>query len=156
VQEVADADLLLHVVDAGADDPEQQIASVDEVLADLVPRDRPQLLVFNKLDTVPDPELVRNRYGRVHADALFVSALDPEGVAAVRRAVQDRLATGEVVISLDLPARKLHLLGPWHRTGDVLEQLCENGRCRVAVRMRQEDARRLLAREPEVTEVPGS
>jgi len=155
LQEVADADLLLHVVDAGAADPERQIESVEAVLADLVPRGRPTVLVFNKLDTVPDPELLRNRVSRHHPGALFVSALAPAGAAAVREAVVVRLRSLEQVFHLQLPAGKLYLLGPWHRTGDVLAQTCENGVCTATVRMRQEDARRLFAREPEVREVPG-
>ncbi len=155
LQEVADADLLLHVVDAGGADPDAQIAAVDEVLADLVPPGQPSLLVFNKMDTVPDPDRVRNRLARHHPDALVISALDPAGAAAVRLAVGARLRELERVVRLELPVTRLHVLGPWHRTGDVLEQVCENGTCTVTVRMRQEDAGRLLAREPEVREVPG-
>ena len=60
------------------------------------------------------------------------------------------------MFDLELPPHKLHLLGPWHRTGDVLTQVCDNGVCQATVRMRQEDARRLIARESEVREVPGS
>ncbi|MBD3222276.1 GTPase HflX [bacterium] len=156
LQEVADADLLLHVVDAGGQDTDHQITSVNTVLADLVPADRPTLLVFNKMDTVPDPETVRNRLARHHEDALFVSAVTPGGADAVRQAVLDHLRRDEREYRLRLPSHKLYLLGPWHRTGDVIEQVCDNGVCQATVRMRQEDARRLIARESEVTEVPGS
>jgi GTP-binding protein HflX len=155
LQEVADADLLLHVVDAGSADPEAQITAVDTVLADLVDHDQPTILVFNKLDTVPDPERTRTLLARRHPEAVAISALDPDGAAAVRTAIAARLRARERLVHLELPARCLHLLGPWHRTGDVLEQVCENGTCTVTVRMRQEDAGRLLAREPEVREVPG-
>ncbi|MEZ4389186.1 MAG: GTPase HflX [Candidatus Krumholzibacteriia bacterium] len=156
LQEVADADLLLHVVDAGGQDPEHQIAAVNAVLKDLVPADRPTRLVFNKMDTVGDPEQVRNGLARHHPGALFVSALDPAGAEALRTAVADHLRAAERTYRLQLPTHKLHLLGPWHRTGDVLDQVCDNGVCQATVRMRQEDARRLLARESEVREVPGS
>ncbi|HOX26837.1 MAG TPA: GTPase HflX [Candidatus Krumholzibacteria bacterium] len=155
LQEVADADLLVHVVDAGAADPEQQIEAVESVLAELVPADRSTLLVFNKLDSVPDRELLQNRVSRHHPGALFVSALEPAGGPAVRDAILVRMRSDERVVRLVLPAGKLYLLGPWHRTGDVVEQVCENGLCTAAVRMRQEDVRRLLARESEVREVPG-
>ena len=155
LQEVADADLLLHVVDAGSPDPEQQIASVEAVLADLVREEQPVLMVFNKMDTVGDKVLVQGRLHANHPDALFVSAVEPASAATVRTALQNRLLSGERVYRFDLPVGKLYLIGPWHRTGDVLEQVCENGRCQVAVRMRQEDAARLLSRESEVREVPG-
>lgn len=156
LQEVADADLLLHVVDAGSHDPDHQITAVNEVLRELVPAGQPALLVFNKMDTVSDQELVRNRLTLHHEQAVFVSALEPAGADVVRTAVVDHLRGGEQTVYLDLPVHKLYLLGPWHRTGDVLDQVCDNDRCQVTVRMRQEDARRLLARDPEVREVPGS
>jgi GTP-binding protein HflX len=155
LQEVADADLLLHVVDAGGPDPAGQITAVEEVLADLVPAEQPAILVFNKLDTVADAELTRARLARHHPDALAISALDPDAAATVRLAVATRLRETERVLTLRMPAHRLYLIGPWHRTGDVLDQVCENGTCTVTVRMRQEDAGRLLAREPEVREVPG-
>lgn len=156
LQEVADADLLLHVVDAGSDDPEHQITAVNTVLADLVPADQPTLLVFNKMDTVREPDLLRNRLTRHHEQALFLSAVEPSGAEVLRTAIVDHLRAGERALRLEFPVHKIHLLGPWHRTGDVLDQVCDNGLCQATVRMRQEDARRLIAREPEVREVPGS
>lgn len=156
LQEVADADLLLHVVDAGAADPEHQITAVNTVLEDLVPADKPTLLVFNKMDTVGDAELVRNRLARHHHQAIFVSAVQPEGAETLRDTIVDHLRAREHVVRLRMPLHKMYLLGPWHRTGDVLEQVCDNETCQATVRMRQEDARRLLSRESEVTEVPGS
>jgi GTP-binding protein HflX len=155
LQEVREADLLLHLVDAGGADPDQQIEAVNTVLADLVPDGKPEIIVFNKMDTVSAPELVRNRLSRHYPGALFLSALEPAGAEAIRQAIMERLCADERIVHLRLPSTKLYLLGPWHRTDDVLEQVCENGVCTAAVRMRQEDARRLLAREPEVREVPG-
>ena len=76
LQEVDDADLLVHVVDAGAEDPEQQIDSVNRVLAELGARDKPTLMVFNKMDTVADPESFANGFARQYPGALFVSARD--------------------------------------------------------------------------------
>lgn len=156
LQEVAEADLLLHVVDAGAADPQRQIEAVEQVLAGLVPPDRPTLLVFNKMDTVPAPAPLCNRLGRHHPGALFISALAPADAAAVRGAIEQRLRGAERVVHLRLPIERLHLLGPWHRTGDVLSQVCENGFCTAAVRMRPQECRRLLARESAVKEVCGS
>jgi GTP-binding protein HflX len=143
------------VVDAGGQDTDHQISAVNTVLVDLVPADQPVLLVFNKMDTVGDPELLRNRLARHHEHALFVSAVEPGGAEAVQTAIVDRLRSGERTLHLVLPLHKIHVLGPWHRTGDVLDQVCDNGFCQATVRMRQEDARRLLARESEVREVPG-
>ena len=74
LQEAADADLLLHVVDASNTDFPEQIASVQSVLADIGAADVPQLLVFNKLDAV-DPER------RPH---VLVDTMELEGASCTR------------------------------------------------------------------------
>jgi GTP-binding protein HflX len=154
LQEVDDAELLVHVVDAGAEDPQQQIESVNRVLAELDARDKPTLMVFNKMDTVADPAAFANGMSRQYADALFITARAPGGGAPVRDAVVARLRQQERVFHLRVPTQKMGLLGPYHRTGDVLRQDWADGVCLVDVRMREDDLRRLLAREPGVREVP--
>ena len=156
LQEVADADLLLHVVDAGSAEPEQQMTSVQRVLYDLGVGDKPTQLVFNKLDTVVAPELFRNGYDRHHPGALFVSALSPDGAAAVSAAIVARMRQQEHVFHLRMPASRVYLLGSWHRTGDVLEQDYQDGTCSLAVRMREEDYQRLLSQHRDIQEVIGS
>jgi GTPase len=156
LQEVDDADLLVHVVDAGADDPELQIDSVNRVLADLKARDKPTLMVFNKMDTVADTDLFRNGFTRRYPGALFVSARTPGGGLSVREAIVGLLRQQERVFHLRIPAGRMGVIGPYHRTGDVLRQQWEDGACFVDVRMREDDCRRILAHEPGVREVPGT
>lgn len=75
LEELEDADLLIHLVDASNPRFEQHISSVDKILRDLNLNDKPQILVFNKIDKIPDDEregLIK-RYG-----AIAISALDPD------------------------------------------------------------------------------
>jgi len=153
LQEVEDADLLVHVVDAGSEDPERQIVSVTDVLADIIPQGKATLLVFNKLDTVAEPEHFRNRFERLFPGSLFLSALAPGAGGEVREAIVGRLRQEEKVVVLRLPSASLPQLGAWHRTGDVLEQACENGVCTVTIRLREADLRRLQRRIPGLEEV---
>lgn len=148
LMEVDDADLLVHVVDAGSADPQRQIDSVNQVLAEIVPEEKPILIVFNKMDQAPGEEF-ENCFRRYYPEALFVSSLDKGGPAAVREAILARLLGRERVYQLELPARRLDCLAVFHRTGSVLEQQCENGFCRAAVRMCEEELRHLLSLEPE-------
>ncbi len=89
LQEAADADLLLHVVDAANPGFPEQIAEVQRVLHEIGAADVPQVLVFNKLDAVPEtqrPRVLRDVYdleGR-HVPRLFASARTGEGLAALR------------------------------------------------------------------------
>jgi GTP-binding protein HflX len=103
LQEVSDADLLIHVVDASSTDPDQKILSVNHVLDDLVPRQKPVILVFNKLDRI-DRQPFINRFQRCYPDALFVSAYDDDGPERVREAILRAVLGAERVYRLQLPA----------------------------------------------------
>jgi GTPase len=149
LQEVAESDLLLHVVDASHPDPEHPIAAVDEVLAELVPDGLPTMMIFNKMDRLsPDhAETLRNQFGRRYEGALFVSALDPAGCADVRAAVEARLLAGERVVRLEVPYSRMDLVSVFHRTGSVLEEEHGEHGVRLAVRLKDEELSRLLGRD---------
>jgi GTP-binding protein HflX len=97
-QEAAEADLLLHVVDASNIDFPEQMAEVQRVLSEIGASDVPQLLIFNKLDAVPPerrPGALRDQYDEdgVIMDRLFVSAKTGEGLAQLRQLLSTK-ATG--------------------------------------------------------------
>src|SRR5207249_768998 len=71
LETVAESDLLVHVVDASAPDPDGQIEAVDTVLAEIGAADVPQLLAVNKIDVATDPERLLDR----HSGSVAVSAL---------------------------------------------------------------------------------
>lgn len=96
LQEAADADLLLHVVDASHEDHLEQIAQVGRVLAEIGADVLPQVLVFNKLDALPaqrrpqrlhDLVEVADPQGRAHRslERVFLSARSGEGLAPLRQ-----------------------------------------------------------------------
>lgn len=98
LQEAADADLLLHVIDISSPLHLEQRIEVDRVLADIGAADIPQVLVCNKLDLLPDsqwPRQTRDRQestdGRV-LDRVFVSALTGEGLDQLRTLISERVA----------------------------------------------------------------
>ena len=92
LQEAVDADLLLHVVDASNPGFPEQMAQVQKVLHEIGAADIPQILVFNKLDSLPAeqrPSLLQDRYD-VEGEMLlrlFVSAQSGEGLDALRGAL---------------------------------------------------------------------
>ena len=107
LQEAVDADLLLHVVDASNPDFPEQMAQVERVLLEIGASDIPQILVFNKLDALPEerrPYLLVDQYevGGQSLSRLFVSARSGEGLDDLRRALADRLlATREDMTPAD-------------------------------------------------------
>src|SRR5206468_7158766 len=89
LEEVADADLVLHVVDGSHPDPEGQLAAVRTVLADVGAQSVPELVVVNKTDAAY-PDVVR-RLLRTQPGAVAVSARMGEGIDALVDLLADRL-----------------------------------------------------------------
>jgi len=89
LEETAEADLLLHVVDASAADRDEQIAAVNKVLEEIGAGDLEQLMVFNKVDLTAAPSGIKtDAYGRIVGLAL--SAQTGAGVAELRQFLKDR------------------------------------------------------------------
>jgi len=91
LQEAAEADLLLHVVDAASPVLDEQVAEVQRVLRDIGADSIPQILVYNKLDNLEEsqrPRVVSDVLeldGGVHVPRVFVSALHGTGLIELRR-----------------------------------------------------------------------
>ncbi len=128
LEEVVEADLLLHVVDGAADDFEAQSEAVRRVLAEIGAQGVPQLLVFNKRDLC-DP--VRAAHlGASHPEGLLVSAQAGEGLSALRAALMERLELTARVVRLRFPAGAEDL-GALHALGRVLSQEQTDGQVEV-------------------------
>ncbi len=120
LEEVADADLLLHVVDGSHPDPEGQIAAVREVLAGVEGAgDVPEVIVINKAD-VADPEVI-DRLTRTHKHSVVVSARTGEGLDALLALVAEALPKPDVQVELLIPYDRGDLLSRIHEHGEVLE-----------------------------------
>ncbi|MER7168860.1 GTPase HflX [Micromonospora sp. NPDC000207] len=118
LEEVADADLLVHVVDGAHPDPEEQVRAVREVLAEVGADRLPELLVVNKVDTADEETLLRLK--RLWPDAVFVSAHTGRGIDGLRESIEDRLPTPAVEIRAVLPYDRGDLVARVHRHGEVL------------------------------------
>jgi GTP-binding protein HflX len=118
LEEVGEADLILHVVDASDADPEAQIRAVRVVLSDIDALAVPEQLVFNKVDAA-DPEMLV-RLHRLAPDAVFVSALTGDGLAELRKVLEDRLPSPDVELRVLLPYTRGDLVARLHETAEVL------------------------------------
>ena len=79
---MAEADLVVHVVDGAHPDPEEQVGAVREVLAEVGADAVPELLVVNKIDAADEETLLRLK--RAWPDAVFVSARSGSGIEELR------------------------------------------------------------------------
>ena len=95
--EAADADLLLHVVDASADARDDQIDAVDALIAEIGAADVPQIRVLNKCDVAGlAPEVTRDPCGNI--TAVRVSAVTGAGIAELRSALAERFPVSPVPV----------------------------------------------------------
>ncbi|GGR64062.1 GTP-binding protein HflX [Nocardioides luteus] len=117
LEEVADADLVVHVVDGSHPDPEGQLAAVREVFADIGAAEVPELVVINKAD-IADP-LVISRLLRAEPHSVAVSAKTGEGIDAAIKAVEHDLPRPDVEFSALLPYERGDLVNRIHQHGEI-------------------------------------
>jgi GTP-binding protein HflX len=111
LEEVADSDLILHVVDASHPDPEGQIRAVRQVFADIDAQNIPEIIVLNKVDAA-DPFVVE-RLKQRERNVVVVSARTGEGMDELRQRISDSIPRPETVLDLLVP----------YQRGDVVSRL---------------------------------
>ena len=106
LSEAAEADLMLHVIDASATDRDAQVEAVDAVVEEIGASDVPQLRVLNKCDLAGlPPGIERDGCGTIAA--VRVSALTGDGIADLRAALAERFAAAPVPATIDLSSPAL-------------------------------------------------
>ncbi|MTE23160.1 GTPase HflX [Microbacterium sp. ZXX196] len=133
LEEVGQADVVVHVVDGSHPDPGGQLATVRDVLADVGARDVREIVVFNKMDLVGEDERLVLR--GLAPDAVFVSSRTGEGIDELRRVVEDALPVPDVEVTALVPYSRGDLLSAIHETGQFLEQSHEAEGTRVRARV---------------------
>jgi GTP-binding protein HflX len=136
LEEVARADLVVHLVDAAQPDPDGQVAAVRAALAEVGAADVPEVLVLNKVDLLD--EVSRARLARQLPGAAAISAATGEGIDGLLATVATRLPRPPVDLEVLLPYDRGDLVDRAHREGAVLatEHVAEGTR----VRLRAADA----------------
>ena len=118
LEEVAFADVVLHVVDGAHPDPEGQVSAVREVLLEVGADKLPELLVINKVDAADEETLLRLK--RTWPEAVFVSARSGSGIEELRKAIEANLPRPALELTVLLPYDRGDLVARIHRTGQVL------------------------------------
>ena len=120
LEEVQEADLLLHVLDISHPDFRKFYDAVNAVLEELKVLDKPAVMVLNKIDKLEDRKLVEEfKRGRDHC--VGISALKGENIQQLLLTIEDILAKGSEDIDLVLPSNRMDLVNLAHRQGQVLE-----------------------------------
>ena len=118
LEELTEADLLLHVIDASAEDMEEREAAVESVLREIGAADHPRLPVLNKADLVPPARAAGLRAAR--PDAVLVSASTGRGLDELAAALSRRLALAPQRVRLRFPSRDARAIAGVYAAGRVV------------------------------------
>ncbi|HLI69683.1 MAG TPA: GTPase HflX [Ktedonobacteraceae bacterium] len=161
LEEVAEADLLVHVIDASSPSAHHQIESVEQVLEEIGAGGRPMIVAFNKIDRLP-----RNLPVVVPADkageqphngplqpgglaeklpSVRVSALTGEGIEDLLRCISENLLLQFVQLDVLIPYEHGELVARFHQFGTIEEESYESAGTRIRGHMPNNQAGPLLA-----------
>lgn len=119
LEEVGEATVLLHVVDASMD-PDRQIHAVNSVLSEIGVVGKPAVLALNKVDVLSDEQ--RDTLRRRHPDAAFCSAARGDGIDGLLERLDQELAKLKVEVALDIPFDRGEIVARVYERGDVIEE----------------------------------
>jgi GTP-binding protein HflX len=132
LEEVAEADLLVHIVDGSAANAQEQIDAVHEVLREIDADSRPELIAINKADVAgPDAKNLLEAY----PGSVLFSAVTGEGMDDFLNALSDRLRALDDVLELLVPFERGDVVAAAHREGEVLLESHEDAGTRLRVRV---------------------
>ncbi len=120
LEEIADADLVVHVIDGSDAHPEDQVVAVREVLTEIDAAQVPEIMVVNKIDAADEITLGRLRH--LLPSAIFVSAATGEGIAHLREVIAQGLPDPAMRIEVLVPFTHGGLVSRVHAEGTVLTE----------------------------------
>jgi len=137
LEEVVEADLLLHVVDASSPSREEQREAVEDVLREAGAADRPTLLVLNKIDRLTHAEerAIRERGDALGSPHVMASVLEKGGLEPLREALRAVARATLETVRVSIPAADGRTLAEAYREGEVLEKNIISGRIVLTARV---------------------
>jgi len=122
LEEVVQADLLLHVVDASHQQAEEQIQAVDAVLKEIGADGKPTLMVFNKVDQLNGNRDSLSRFTERHPRAVAISATRGEGIPNLLAEISSQLRPIREFMEFAVPHDKPEVVARLHEVGQVIER----------------------------------
>ncbi len=126
LQEIQEADLILHVIDMSSPNYEREVSAVDEILKEMEIKKEKVINVFNKIDLLENKEelLLRNRSKE---NAVFISAKKGDGVEDLLWLINEKLFKGMKLFTFEIPMEKRELIKEIYKIGFLIEKI-ENGK----------------------------
>jgi len=152
LEEARAADVLLHVVDASHPDWEGQMRVVERVLAELDLADRPILVIFNKMDALPDPLAFAARVRELYPDAVTTSTMRTDGIVGLKARLRELEQRGRPTVRVRLPVGDGARVAALYREGEVLNRADGADEVELTVRLDRWQVERLRGEGVAVSE----
>lgn len=131
LEEVAEADLLVHVVNAAYPAMQRQVEAVEQVLDEIGAGDRPMIIALNKIDLLPDGDIPALTGKAATLPTVTVSALRGTGIDDLLRCISQRLTAGFVPLDVLIPYDRGDLVALFHQYGTIDSECYEEGGTRL-------------------------
>jgi len=135
LEEVVQADLLLHVVDVSHEQVDEQIRSVEQVLQEIGAEGKPTLMVFNKIDRLNGNQAALARFQERFPHGVAVSALTGEGMPALWAELGSQLRPIRDFMELSVPHDRHNVIARLHEIGQVVERNYDGETARFKARI---------------------
>ncbi len=131
LEEISEADLLIHVVDASHPNAAQQIKAVELTLKEIGADHIPTILALNKVDRLPEPDAALDVAEAFTGEMAGISALSGKGISELLELIEEELYENFVPLSVRLPFEQGQLISLFHDQGQV--EHMEHGRGGVVI-----------------------
>src|SRR5207248_2877896 len=135
LEEVVQADLLIHVVDVSHPQAQEQIQSVDAVLKEIGAEGKPTLMVFNKIDRLNGSRESLTRFLETHPDGVVISAATGEGMPALVAQLGSQLRPKRDFIELAVPHDRPGVIARLHEVAQIVDRRYNGKAARFKVRL---------------------
>ena len=142
LEEVVQADLLLHVIDAASPAPEKYIGAVNETLEEIGASSVPVCMAFNKIDLFDEPYEMA-RLSRQYPGSVFISCLTGDGIDDVYRILNDAVVSREEEVIVVVPRSEGQVVNYLYKYGDVVDTECVDDELRIRAKMERKHIERL-------------
>jgi GTP-binding protein HflX len=134
LEEVVEADLLLHVVDVSHPQAEEQILAVNNVLAEIGAENKPTIMVFNKIDNLEHREIML-RFEQRYAGSVGISAKTGAGLPALLSEIGTQLRPIRQFVELAVPHSQSNVISRLHSVAQVVERRYDGDHARFKARI---------------------
>jgi GTP-binding protein HflX len=142
LEEVVQADLLIHVIDVSTATPEKYIGAVNETLEEIGASSVPTCAVFNKIDLLDEPYEIA-RLSRQYPGSIFVSCVTGEGIDDMFRFLNTAITSREEEVTVMVPRSKGRVVNYVYKYGNVEEADYVEGELRIRAKMEKKHIDRL-------------